>query len=126
VLLALVIQLMLRQTFSSMTKSLAELPLIPPRLTSSLPHDIMTPPDQPVTEKILRISRPVHNAVFSYVTPEKAPSPHMLSVSNAGLKELDLDPEEVKTQQYLDVFSGNTVLPDTHPWSLCYAGHQFG
>ncbi|CAM0139868.1 hypothetical protein VKS41_007212 [Umbelopsis sp. WA50703] len=109
-----------------MTKSLAELPLIPPRLTSSLPHDIMTPPDQPVTEKILRISRPVHNAVFSYVTPEKAPSPHMLSVSNAGLKELDLDPEEVKTQQYLDVFSGNTVLPDTHPWSLCYAGHQFG
>jgi uncharacterized protein YdiU (UPF0061 family) len=117
---------MLRQTFSSMTKSLAELPLIPPRLTSSLPHDIMTPPDQPVTEKILRISRPVHNAVFSYVTPEKAPSPHMLSVSNAGLKELDLDPEEVKTQQYLDVFSGNTVLPDTHPWSLCYAGHQFG
>ncbi|KAJ2955390.1 hypothetical protein NQZ79_g8606 [Umbelopsis isabellina] len=109
-----------------MTKSLAELPLIPPRLTSSLPHDLMTPPDQPMTELVMRQPRPVRNAAFSYVMPEKAPRPHILSVSNAALKELDLDPEAVKSQQYLEVFSGNIILPNTNPWSLCYAGHQFG
>lgn len=122
----LLIQPMLRQTLSSMTKSLAELPLIPPRLTSSLPHDLMTPPDQPMTELVMRQPRPVRNAAFSYVMPEKAPRPHILSVSNAALKELDLDPEAVKSQQYLEVFSGNIILPNTNPWSLCYAGHQFG
>jgi uncharacterized protein YdiU (UPF0061 family) len=117
---------MLRQTLSTMTKSLAELPLTPSRLTTSLPHDIMTPLDEAASEKILRISRPVHNAVFSYVNPEKAPDPHILSVSLPALEELDLTVEETKTEEYLSVFSGNTILPKTHPWSLCYAGHQFG
>lgn len=117
---------MLRQTLSSMTKSLAELPLVPPRFTSSLPHDLMTPPDQPLIERIMRQPRPVHNAAFSFVMPEKAPKPHLLSVSNTALKELDLDAEVVKSQEYIDVFSGNDILPNTKPWSLCYAGHQFG
>ncbi|KAH8553198.1 hypothetical protein BGW37DRAFT_518162 [Umbelopsis sp. PMI_123] len=109
-----------------MTKSLADLPLSPARLTSSLPHDIMTPLEEAASEKVLRISRPVHNAVFSYVSPEKAPAPQLLSVSAAALKEIDLSPEEKNTEEYLNVFSGNLILPDTHPWSLCYAGHQFG
>lgn len=117
---------MLRQTLSTMTKALADLPLKPARLTTSLPHDIMTPLGEAASERMLRISRPVQNAVFSYVPPEKAPNPHILSVSPPALKELDLNTEETKTEEYLNVFSGNTVLPDTHPWSLCYAGHQFG
>lgn len=117
---------MLRRRLSTMTKSLADLPLNPARLTSSLPHDIMTPLDQEASEKVLRISRPVHNAVFSYVNPEKAPDPQLLCVSPAALKEIDLTMEETKKSEYLNVFSGNQLLPDTHPWSLCYAGHQFG
>jgi len=86
----------------------------------------MTPLGEAASERMLRISRPVQNAIFSYVPPEKAPNPHILSVSPPALKELDLNTEETKTEEYLNVFSGNTVLPDTHPWSLCYAGHQFG
>ncbi|KAI9290367.1 hypothetical protein BC943DRAFT_333588 [Umbelopsis sp. AD052] len=86
----------------------------------------MTPLDGVTSERVLRISRPVHNAVFSYVNPEKAPDPQLLSVSPAALKEIDLTMEETKTSEYLNVFSGNQLLPDTHPWSLCYAGHQFG
>lgn len=39
---------------------------------------------------------------------------------------LDLDPTECDTDLFLQVFSGNTLLPGMHPIAHAYAGHQFG
>ncbi|GAA5999623.1 Fmp40p [Rhodotorula paludigena] len=75
------------------------------------------------------------------------PRAQLLSVSRAlaaaWLPQLDLDSSPAVRDQFLDVVAGKTVLareadPDADdeadgvrrmgfaPWSLCYAGHQFG
>lgn len=33
---------------------------------------------------------------------------------------------DVQTKEFLDVFSGNSVYPETNPFAMCYGGHQFG
>ncbi|KAI8364330.1 hypothetical protein EDC96DRAFT_444231 [Choanephora cucurbitarum] len=74
----------------------------------------------------MRTPRPVHNAVYSHVYPEHAPDPQVLAVSKPALQQIGLDEEVSKTEEFVSVFSGNKILPETRPWSLCYAGHQFG
>ncbi|KAI9476100.1 MAG: hypothetical protein EXX96DRAFT_575770 [Benjaminiella poitrasii] len=110
-------------------RSLESLPSIPTKFTKSLPCDIYT---ASVTEaeqtSLMRTPRPVHNAVYSHVYPESAPDPTLLAISKTACQSLDLDPNEITKddQPFVSVFSGNRTLPDTRPWSLCYAGHQFG
>lgn len=107
------------------TRSLKSLPNVPTKFTKCLPGDIYT---TNVTEEnqpnIMRTPRPVHGAVYSHVYPEQAPDPLVLAISKPACRAIDLDATDEK--DFADVFSGNSVLPDTRPWSLCYAGHQFG
>lgn len=110
------------------TRSLEQLPTLPTKFTKSLPCDIYT---ANVTEanqtNLMRTPRPVHGAVYSHVYPETAPDPALLAVSEPACRDLDLDPAQVKKDEdFVSIFSGNKVLPETRPWSLCYAGHQFG
>jgi uncharacterized protein YdiU (UPF0061 family) len=112
------------------TRSLESLPSLPTKFTKSLPCDIYT---ANITEKsktnLMRTPRPVHKAVYSHVYPETAPDPRLLAISKPACRDLDLDPVEVTNehaQDFVSIFSGNKILPDTQPWSLCYAGHQFG
>ncbi|KAG2232736.1 hypothetical protein BDF21DRAFT_358938 [Thamnidium elegans] len=106
------------------TRSLKSLPNVPTKFTKCLPGDIyttnVTDENQP---NIMRTPRPVHGAVYSHVYPEKAPDPIVLAISKPACQAIDLD---ITDEDFADVFSGNKVLPDTRPWSLCYAGHQFG
>ncbi|ORX53261.1 UPF0061-domain-containing protein [Hesseltinella vesiculosa] len=101
-------------------RTLDSLPLRPGRLTQYLSCDT-TNAD---SEQFSRISRPVHED-YVHVNPEVAPEPELLSVSNDAVIDLELDPDETQTDQFVQVFSGNTLLHDTRPWSLCYGGHQF-
>ena len=39
---------------------------------------------------------------------------------------IGLDSEDIKTEEFLKVFSGNKVLENTDPYAMCYGGHQFG
>ncbi|OBZ89647.1 hypothetical protein A0J61_02301 [Choanephora cucurbitarum] len=109
------------------TRTLESLPSVPTKFTKSLPCDIYT---ANITEtaktNLMRTPRPVHNAVYSHVYPEHAPDPQLLAVSKPALQQIGLDEEVTKTEEFVSVFSGNKTLPDTCPWSLCYAGHQFG
>lgn len=76
----------------------------------------------------MRTPRPVHGAVYSHVYPEKAPDPRLSALSRPACKDLGLDANDIlnDSQKFVSIFSGNEILPDTRPWSLCYAGHQFG
>ena len=70
--------------------------------------------------------RQVENACFSYVTPKKTAKPELLHVSPEMLQELGLTVDDAKSQTFLNVVTGNEVLPNTKPYAMCYGGHQFG
>ncbi|KAI7867280.1 hypothetical protein BDF14DRAFT_1804742 [Spinellus fusiger] len=109
-------------------RSLDSLPVRPSVFTRLLPGDKYTTglANEIPSESLLRLSRPVYHSVFAHVPPESCPQPKLLAVSPLAIDAIELDPEETKSEQFTQVFSGNKVLEETRPWSLCYAGHQFG
>ena len=86
------------------------------RFTKELPAD-------PILENS---RRQVKKACFSYVTPKKTNNPEMLHVSPEMIETLGLTLEDATSQSFLNVFTGNDVLPNTTPYAMCYGGHQFG
>ena len=70
--------------------------------------------------------RQVLDACFSFVTPTKTKNPKLLHVSSEMLNAIGLTEEEAKTEAFLTVFTGNAILKNTHPFAMCYGGHQFG
>lgn len=62
--------------------------------------------------------RQLKEACFSYVTPKKTNSPKMLHVSPEMLSALGLSEEVAKSNQFLNVFTGNSVLPNTTPYAM--------
>jgi uncharacterized protein YdiU (UPF0061 family) len=86
------------------------------RFTKTLPAD-------PVLDNT---RRQVKNACFSYVTPKKPRKPEMLHVSPEMLFALGLSEEDTTSEAFLNIFTGNSILPNTTPYAMCYGGHQFG
>ena len=70
--------------------------------------------------------RQVFNAFFSHVIPRVPSNPKIVHVSHDMACSLGLDEGDVRSDEFLKVFSGSEVLQDTHPYSMCYGGHQFG
>ena len=70
--------------------------------------------------------RQVTEACFSYVTPKKTSQPQLLHVSTELLETLGISETESQSDEFLNVFTGNEVLPNTKPFAMCYGGHQFG
>lgn len=70
--------------------------------------------------------RQIREACFSYVTPKKTSKPKLLHVSPEMLSTLGLTQNDVSNDAFLNVFTGNTLLPNTRPYAMCYGGHQFG
>ena len=67
------------------------------------------------------------DAFYESVTPQPVKDPKLF-LWNSQLAS-ELLPEEYlnySTEQLAQVFSGNTLLPDSKPIALAYAGHQFG
>ena len=69
--------------------------------------------------------RQVHHACFSYVTPRTPSNPKLLHTSPELLETLGLT-EYVETSDFTSNFSGQKIIADTHPYAMCYGGHQFG
>ncbi|MGL4774611.1 MAG: protein adenylyltransferase SelO, partial [Clostridium sp.] len=64
--------------------------------------------------------------MFSENEPERVKAPKLI-VFNSGLaKELGLDEEFFRSQDGVDLLSGNGVLEGSTPIAQAYAGHQFG
>lgn len=69
--------------------------------------------------------RQVRNACFSYVTPKKPSNPSLVHFSKDMVEAIGLKvaPE---SQEFLNIFSGKEILPNSNPFAMCYGGHQFG
>ena len=70
--------------------------------------------------------RQVHKACYSFVLPKKPSNPSLIHVSKEVANSIGLTNEEVSSTEFLNVFSGSTIYPNTKPFALSYAGHQFG
>ncbi|MEO8254934.1 MAG: protein adenylyltransferase SelO [Flavobacterium sp.] len=80
-------------------------------------------PADPILENYVR---QVENACFSFVTPTKTANPQIIHVSPEMLKNIGLSIEDSQSDEFKNVFTGNQVLPNTHPYAMCYGGYQFG
>ncbi|WP_299217190.1 protein adenylyltransferase SelO [uncultured Aquimarina sp.] len=80
-------------------------------------------PSDPVLENS---RRQVRNACFSYVTPKKTSNPEMLHVSEEMMMELGFSKEDVQSEEFLQIMTGNKVIEHTKPYAMHYGGHQFG
>ena len=70
--------------------------------------------------------RQVFGACFSYVTPRVPSSPKLLHVTAELADLIGLSKEDVASTEFLEVVSGSKVYPETQPYAMAYAGHQFG
>ena len=74
----------------------------------------------------INTSRQVLNAAFSYVNPRIPTNPKLLHYSDEVIELIGITSEETQSEDFLNVFSGKTILPDSRPYAMNYAGHQFG
>lgn len=87
-----------------------------PLFTNNLPGD-------PIT---INTPRQVYEACFSYITPKKPTNPSMIHFSDDVAKLIGLDYSGADEEEMLAIFSGSKIYPNTKPFAMCYAGHQFG
>ena len=71
-------------------------------------------------------TRQVFEAVFSYVNPQKPSNPSVIHASSEVADLVGLSEEDLTSSEFLNVFSGSTILKDTKPFAMAYAGYQFG
>ncbi len=86
------------------------------RFTNTLPAD-------PETENH---PRPVSGALFSRVQPVAFEKPVYVAHSPEVAHLLGLTEADVKSQDFLEAFSGKSLLPGMDPHAQRYGGHQFG
>ncbi len=63
---------------------------------------------------------------FTALQPTPLPAPHWVGTSEALGRELGIDPAWMRSDEALQVFTGNRVLPAMQPLASVYSGHQFG
>lgn len=80
-------------------------------------------PSDPIKENT---RRQVKEACFSFVHPKSTKGPSLIHVSEEMSEALGISENDTKTQEFLNIMTGNSVLRDTHPFAMCYGGHQFG
>ncbi|GGW54171.1 uncharacterized protein YdiU (UPF0061 family) [Winogradskyella epiphytica] len=70
--------------------------------------------------------RQVFEATHSYVDPKKPSNPKLVHASKEMANEIGLDEKDLESKEFLEIFSGTKVYPNTKPYAMAYAGHQFG
>jgi len=70
--------------------------------------------------------RQVTGAAFSYVDPTPTSNPSLIHSARPVADFLGLDTDQLSSKDFLKVVSGNAVHSGTHPYAMCYGGHQFG
>jgi uncharacterized protein YdiU (UPF0061 family) len=80
----------------------------------------------PADENETNITRQVQNACFSYVTPRIPSNPKLIHFSEEVIELLGISKKEARSIEFTNVFSGKEILANSRPYSMSYAGHQFG
>ena len=80
----------------------------------------------PTDSDISNTRRQVYEACFSFVTPRIPSNPKLLHYSDDVATTLGFTKEDMQSKDFLDIVSGSNVYPETQPYAMAYAGHQFG
>ncbi|MDT8429474.1 MAG: YdiU family protein [Pseudomonadales bacterium] len=65
-------------------------------------------------------------ALYSRVKPEPVSNPALLAYSESLAELLGFSAEDCHSDWFVNVFSGNALMPGMQAWASCYGGHQFG
>ncbi len=82
----------------------------------------MSPPASAWTHRFASLGP----AFFTELAPTPLPAPHWVGRSRAMARELGLDDAFLDSDDALQAFSGNRLLPGMRPLASVYSGHQFG
>ena len=70
--------------------------------------------------------RQVRRALFSRVEPTTVAAPYLIHSSSQVAELLELSEADRASEDFLQVFAGNKLLPGMDAHATCYGGHQFG
>jgi serine/tyrosine/threonine adenylyltransferase len=70
--------------------------------------------------------RQVSGACFSRVNPTPVAEPKLIAFSKEVASLLDLTEPDCKTNEFVQIFSGNYLAKGMEAYATCYGGHQFG
>ena len=71
-------------------------------------------------------SRLTPGACWAAAHPSQVAKPRLLAYSREVAELLDLQDEQIRSEEFLNAFSGNRLLPGMSPYAARYGGHQFG
>ena len=80
----------------------------------------------PLDPETRNFRRQVTDACSSLVRPLHVSAPELVAYSAAMAAELGLSQQDCESDIFLQIFSGNELLPGMEPHAACYGGHQFG
>ena len=70
--------------------------------------------------------RQVHGALYSRVEPTPVAAPRLVAYSREVAAMLDIDPADIESAAFAQVFGGNVLVDGMQPYAANYGGHQFG
>ena len=70
--------------------------------------------------------RQVKESCFSFVNPKQTKAPEIIHTSEEMAANLGISKEDLTSELFTNVFTGNEILSNTKPYAMCYGGHQFG
>ena len=70
--------------------------------------------------------RQVSEACYSFVNPTKTKNPEIIHYSSEVSAMLGISEAETKSEEFLNIFTGNEIIKGSAPYAMCYGGHQFG
>jgi uncharacterized protein YdiU (UPF0061 family) len=65
-------------------------------------------------------------AFYTRLQPTPLPKPYLVCASADAARLIGLDAAQFAEPDFIDVFTGNRVLPQSQPLAAVYSGHQFG
>ena len=68
--------------------------------------------------------RQVHGAAWSRVQPTPVAAPRLIAWSREVAELLDLDPCDIQTPRFAEVFGGNALEPGMDPYAANYGGWE--
>jgi uncharacterized protein YdiU (UPF0061 family) len=70
--------------------------------------------------------RQVHGALYSHVDPTPVAAPRLVAWSREVAAMLGMDPADIESPAFAQVFGGNALLDGMQAYAANYGGHQFG
>ncbi|MGZ5051198.1 MAG: protein adenylyltransferase SelO [Methylobacter sp.] len=80
----------------------------------------------PADPAISNTRRQVFGACYSRVRPTQFSKPQLVAYAREVAELLDLNEQACLSDEFVQVFVGNRLLPGMDPYATCYGGHQFG